>query len=140
MHEALKTAGQSKDSLPCGVVIVKNSKIIAKACNNQDDVPDITAHAEMNALREACKKLKRKNLSDCTIYCTCEPCLMCLSAIIWAKIPRLCYSVPLKDAVKTSKNKISLTVKQVISKASFKMEIIAGILEKEVKQKLYLLK
>jgi len=85
---------------PFGAVIVKDGKIIAKAHNSVPLSKDPTAHAEINAIRLACKKLKRFNLSDCTIYSTCEPCPMCLGAIIWAKIKKVYYGCTREDAAK----------------------------------------
>ena len=77
---------------PFGAVIIdKNKTIIAKAHNQVLKTNDPTAHAEILAIRMACKKLNTKNLSDCIIYSTCEPCPMCLSAIIWANIKKVYY-------------------------------------------------
>lgn len=83
---------------PFGAVIVKNGQIIAEAHNTVTITNDPTAHAEINAIREACNKLKTFDLSDCEIYSSCEPCPMCLSAIYWAKIPVVYYINTKKDA------------------------------------------
>ncbi|HIR49048.1 MAG TPA: nucleoside deaminase [Candidatus Faecimonas gallistercoris] len=86
---------------PFGAVIIdKNKTIIAKAHNQVLKTNDPTAHAEILAIRMACKKLNTKNLSDCIIYSTCEPCPMCLSAIIWANIKKVYYGSNRKDASK----------------------------------------
>lgn len=85
---------------PFGAVIVKNGKIIAKGHNTVLKTNDPTAHAEINALRQATKKLKRFDLSDCEIYSSCEPCPMCLSAIHWAKMKKLYFGATRKDAAK----------------------------------------
>ena len=83
---------------PFGAVIVKNDKIISKAHNTVVNSNDPTAHAEINAIRLACQKLKTHDLSGCKIYTSCEPCPMCLSAIIWANIKDIYYANTKEDA------------------------------------------
>jgi guanine deaminase len=103
MREAIREARRGvklSHGGPFGAVIVKSGKIIAKAHNEVIKTNDPTAHAEVLAIRRATKKLKRFDLSDCSIYSTCEPCPMCLSAIYWAKIPRLYYGCSRNDAAK----------------------------------------
>lgn len=83
---------------PFGAVIIKNGEIIAEAHNTVTITNDPTAHAEINAIRQACQKLNTFDLSDCEIYSSCEPCPMCLSAIYWAKISVVYYMNTKKDA------------------------------------------
>lgn len=83
---------------PFGAVIVKNNEIIAVASNTTLRDNDPTAHAEINAIREAGKKLGTHDLKDCVLYATGYPCPMCLSAIIWANIKEVYYGTTLKDA------------------------------------------
>lgn len=83
---------------PFGAVVVKNDEIIAVATNTVLKDNDPTAHAEINAIREACKKLETYDLKDCCLYTTAYPCPMCLSAIIWANIKEVYYGAELKDA------------------------------------------
>ena len=85
---------------PFGAVIVKNGKIIARGHNEVLKNQDPTCHAEMEAIRKACKKLKTFDLSDCEIYSSCEPCPMCFSAIHWAKIKKLFFGATKNDAKK----------------------------------------
>src|SRR6187431_704447 len=75
---------------PFGAVIVKDGKIIARGANSVTSSNDPTAHAEVNAIREACKVLNTFQLENCEIYTSCEPCPMCLGAIYWAR-PRVVY-------------------------------------------------
>jgi guanine deaminase len=77
---------------PFGAVIVKDGKIVAKASNSVTLHNDPTAHAEINAIREACLALKTFDLSGSTIYTSCEPCPMCLGAIYWARIDKIFYA------------------------------------------------
>jgi tRNA(Arg) A34 adenosine deaminase TadA len=85
---------------PFGAVIVKNGKIVASGVNRVTANNDPTAHAEVNAIRKACKKLKTFDLSDCVIYTSCEPCPMCLGAIYWAHIGHIYYGNTKDDAKK----------------------------------------
>jgi len=83
---------------PFGAVIVKDGKVIAKSANKVAASNDPTAHAEVAAIRLACKKLKTFDLSGAVVYTSCEPCPMCLSAIYWAKIETIYYGNTKQDA------------------------------------------
>jgi len=83
---------------PFGAVVVRNGKIIAAAGNRVTSTNDPTAHAEVVAIREACKSLDTFDLSGCEIYASCEPCPMCLGAIMWARIDKLYYAADRNDA------------------------------------------
>lgn len=83
---------------PFGAVIVKDGEVIATGTNRVVPQNDPTAHAEVMAIRQACAKLGTFSLAGCTIYSSCEPCPMCLSAIYWAGIKRLCYGNTKADA------------------------------------------
>lgn len=93
MQEAIGLARQGMltgHGGPFGCVIVKDGVVIGKGFNNVTSGNDPTAHAEIVAIREACQKLRHFQLDDCDIYCSCEPCPMCLGAIYWAR-PRKVY-------------------------------------------------
>jgi tRNA(Arg) A34 adenosine deaminase TadA len=83
---------------PFGAVIVKNDEIIATAVNTVTSSNDPTAHAEVNAIREACKKLDSFQLDDCEIFSSCEPCPMCLGAIYWSRAKKLYFAASKDDA------------------------------------------
>jgi len=83
---------------PFGAVIVKDGKIIGQGNNHVTSTNDPTAHAEVVAIRDACKNLSTYELTDAEIYCSCEPCPMCLSAIYWARISKIYYANTRKDA------------------------------------------
>ena len=85
---------------PFGAVIVKDDKIIAEGFNTVTLIKDPTSHAEIVAIRSACKKLNNFILDDCILYTTCEPCPMCLSAIYWARINKIFYANTRNDAQK----------------------------------------
>ena len=81
---------KNKD-IPVACMIVKDDKIIAKTYNKKYLIKDSTAHAEILAIRKACKKLKTTHLDDCTLYVTLEPCMMCTSAIAQSYIKKVVY-------------------------------------------------
>jgi guanine deaminase len=83
---------------PFGAVIVRDGKIVGKGHNQVLKFNDPTCHAEMQAIRDACRKLGTYNLSGCTLYTSCYPCPMCMSAAIWADIKTVYYGNTAKDA------------------------------------------
>ena len=83
---------------PFGAVVVKDGKIIARGANEVTSSLDPTAHAEVVAIRKACKELGSFQLDDCEIYCSCEPCPMCLGAIYWARPKAIYYANTKADA------------------------------------------
>lgn len=102
MQIAKETADRGikeKEGGPFGAAIIdKDGKIIATGNNQVLLKNDPTAHAEITAIREACKKLNTYDLSNCILYTSCEPCPMCLSAIIWANIKEIYYGCTQEDA------------------------------------------
>lgn len=85
---------------PFGVVIVKDGQIVAQGANRVTADNDPTAHAEIVAIREACRALGHFQLTDCDIYTSCEPCPMCLGAIYWARIRRIFHGNTREDALR----------------------------------------
>ena len=83
---------------PFGACVVKDGKIIGKGFNNVIKNMDPSAHAEIMAIRDACKNIKSHDLSGCEIYTSCYPCPMCLSAIIWSNIKKVYYANTKEDA------------------------------------------
>ena len=83
---------------PFGAVVVRRGKVVGRGWNRVTSTNDPTAHAEVTAIREACRRLKTFQLDDCEIYTSCEPCPMCLAAIYWARIGRIFYAGARRDA------------------------------------------
>lgn len=83
---------------PFGAVIVRGGNIIAEGVNQVTSTNDPTAHAEMQAIRQACRKLGAFELKDCELYSSCEPCPMCLGAIYWARLSRIYFANTAQDA------------------------------------------
>ena len=103
MKEAINEAAKSieyKNGGPFGAVVVKDGKVLGRGHNQVTANNDPTAHAEIIAIREACKTLDTFNLEGCEIYASCEPCPMCLGSIYWANISKLYYAATKEDASK----------------------------------------
>lgn len=83
---------------PFGAVIVKDGEVIATGVNRVTANNDPTAHAEVSAIRAACQKIGNFKLEGCTVYSSCEPCPMCLSALYWAGVKRICFGNTKADA------------------------------------------
>ena len=83
---------------PFGAIVVRAGQVVGLGGNQVVENRDPTAHAEVMAIRDASRRLGTHVLEDCTIYCSCEPCPMCLSAIYWAHIPRVVYAATSEDA------------------------------------------
>jgi len=102
MKRAIELSIESvnNDGGPFGSIIVKDNKIIGEGSNKVTSTNDPTAHGEIVAIREACKKLNNFKLNGCELYSTCEPCPMCLSAIYWSRIEKIYYANTREDARK----------------------------------------
>jgi len=87
---------------PFGAVVVKGGRIVGRGWNQVTSTNDPTAHAEVVAIRDACKRLKNFQLDGCDLYTSCEPCPMCLSAIYWSRLRQVFYGNTRKDAAKIS--------------------------------------
>ena len=129
MLEALKEAKKSEllDEVPVGAIIVKDNKIIARGHNLREKSADPTSHAEIVAIRKACKKLNSWRLEDCTIYVTIEPCSMCAGTLLWTRIKKIVYGA--KDlkggALGSSYNLFDVT------NINHHPEVVGGVLEEK---------
>ncbi|MBD5225684.1 MAG: nucleoside deaminase [Bacteroidales bacterium] len=92
LREAQEAASQGE--IPIGAVIVSNGMVVGRGHNLTETLGDVTAHAEIQAITAAAETLGGKYLTDCTLYVTVEPCLMCAGAIAWAQIPRIVIGAP----------------------------------------------
>ena len=128
MSLAIKEAQKAlkKDEVPVGAVIVCDNKVIAKAHNRRERSKDATNHAEIIAIKKACKKVKDFRLTEAEIYVTLEPCLMCLGAILNARIKKLYFGAKINK-------ENALTTKEVIERAELnhKTMVESGINEEE---------
>ena len=106
--------GQQEGNQPYGAVVFRAGQIIAEACNLATTSGDRLSHAETNALDSACRRLGTSSLADCTLYCTSEPCILCVGAIAWTGVGRVVYGAadPVDGAIgelQTIKTKIEVT-------------------------------
>lgn len=126
MNEALKEAKKAykKDETPVGAVIVKDGRVIARGHNERETKEDSTLHAEMTAIRKACKKLGSWRLNDCDLYVTLEPCTMCAGAIIQSRVKRLVIGAldPKAGAAGSVINVMQ------VDKFNHKVEVVYGVL------------
>lgn len=129
MNLALKEAKKSIgiDEVPVGALIVQNGKVIAKAHNEREKTNDPTGHAEILAIRKACRKIGSWRLVDCTIYVTIEPCSMCAGTILWTRMAKIVYGAkdPKGGALGSSYNLFAQ------KGLNHQLEIQGGILENE---------
>ena len=128
MGKALCEAEKSlkKKEIPVGAVLVSGDKILSHGHNEPISKNDPTAHAEINAIREACKKKKNYRLPDCEIYVTLEPCAMCLSALVHARVKRLVFG-----AYDPKTGAIESMMRFPFEKTNHRIEIKGGVLAGE---------
>ncbi|MFH1093835.1 MAG: nucleoside deaminase [Candidatus Omnitrophota bacterium] len=133
MRIAIKKAekGIGKGQTPFGSCIIKDDKVISCAHNIVWSANDITAHAEIAAIRQACRKLKTIDLTGAVIYSTCEPCPMCFSACHWAKISMIVYGASIADAEESGFNELNISNEKLKKTGKSAIKIIGGVLRKE---------
>lgn len=129
MHNALKAAyaGIKKGNSPFGACIVQNGQVVASVHNVVWQNTDITAHAEIHALRAACKKLKTIKLDACEIYSTTEPCPMCFSAIHWAGIKTIYFGTSISDVKKLGFSELTVSNKEMKKRGKSKVNVVEGV-------------
>lgn len=101
LREAIRLSSEKMEAGeggPFGAVVVKNGTIIGRGWNRVTSANDPTAHAEIEAIREACANLGTYSLEECEVYTSCEPCPMCLAAIFWARLDALYFAATRDDA------------------------------------------
>lgn len=96
--ELAQTGIDANDGGPFGAIVVKDGRIIGEGCNRVTSTNDPTAHAEVVAIRQACRYLNSFQLDGCVIYTSCEPCPMCLGAIYWARPAKMYFACRREDA------------------------------------------
>jgi guanine deaminase len=120
-------AGQS----PFGSVIVRSGAVVAASHNTVWRDTDPTAHAEVNNIRAAARALGTIALAGCTLYSTCEPCPMCLSAIHWAKIDRVVYGAAIADAAAAGFSELRLAAQELARMGGSPLIVEGGLLAQE---------
>lgn len=123
--------GVERGQTPFGACIAKEGEVIICVHNIVWERTDITAHAEIHAIREACKKLNTVDLSGCVMYATCEPCPMCFSACHWARIPKIVYGTSIDDAKKLGFSELTISNREMKQFGASPIEIVSDCLRDE---------
>ncbi len=130
---AIEKAKKSKEKPGCGAVIVRDGTVIAKAFNSQRSDCNSSAHAEINAIKKAGALLKSKNLENCEIYSTCEPCVMCLAALSYAKVKKVVYGLSLRETYPKERI-IEIDIDYVLGRAPHKFELVKNFMQEECQE------
>jgi len=120
-------AGQS----PFGCAIASGTDVIAAAHNTVVASTDITAHAEINAVRQACQTLGQIHLNDCIVATTCEPCPMCMAALHWARVERVYFGASIADATHAGFNELKVSAADMLQQGGSRVELLPGLLTQE---------
>lgn len=123
--------GVQKAQTPFGCCIVRDGEVLSCAHNAVWLESDITAHAEIHAIRLACQKLKNIDLSGAFLYSTCEPCPMCFSACHWARIDTLYYGTSIQDAKAIGFNELEISTSQLKQFGRSQVSIVGGFMRDE---------
>ena len=146
MKEAMVEAGKSAllNQYALGAIIVnKNDEIIAVEHTTIHEKNDPTCHAEINAIRSACSKLKSKYLPGCWLYTTLEPCPMCTSAVIWAKMEGIVFGATKDDAIEFGEKQknnlfdwrqIDISSSDIVKKGNPLVKLVGGFMQQECNQ------
>lgn len=127
-------AGIRQGQSPFGCCITKEGLLVACAHNTVWRDTDPTRHAEINAIRLACRRLGTIDLSGCTLFATCEPCPMCFSAAHWARVSRVVFGASIEDAQKAGFNEIRLSARELRKLSGNEMELVPGFMQEECRR------
>ena len=133
MRLAIEAAerGIAAGQTPFGASIVREGQLVVAAHNVVWATTDITAHAEVNAIRLACRALGTIDLSGCDIFCTCEPCPMCFGAIHWARFDRLVYAASVADAAGAGFGELDVSNADLKRLGNAPVELVPGFMADE---------
>ncbi len=128
LEEARRALGEG--NRPFGAAVVREGRVVARGRNLIESECDPTAHAEVVAVRNACRAVGALSLEGATLYTTCEPCLMCTSAILWAKIRRVVIGATWADAPR-SFDREKLALFDVLGRGKYRFEYEVGVMREE---------
>lgn len=123
-------AGQS----PFGCAIARGSELLAVNHNTVVATTDITAHAEVNALRAACQQANDILLEGCVVATTCEPCPMCMAALHWARVDEVLYGATIADAADAGFNELTVPAAEILSIGGSDVRLTSGVLRSECQE------
>jgi guanine deaminase len=124
-------AGIGEGQAPFGAVIVRGDKVLTAAHNTVLRDLDPTAHAEVNAIRQAATALSGIDLAGCTMFTTCEPCPMCLAAIHWSKLDRVIFGASIADAAAAGFSELRVQAEVLVKMGGSRLKVEAGMLRDE---------
>lgn len=119
-------------------LVVKDDEVVAEAVTTVARDKDSTCHAEINALRAAMKKLDSRTLVDCYLYTTFEPCPMCTSAAVWAKMKGIVYGASREDRTEHYPWRIMIPASEILERSTPKLELVSEFMREECRELLYL--
>lgn len=133
MRLAIQVAwqGVEKGEMPFGACIARKGQVISVAHNSAKANMDTTAHAEIQAIRDASRRMKTLELSRCAIYSTCEPCPMCFAACDWAKVGRIVYACRIEDAERAGIRQIPISSLRMNQLGGSGVELVGDVLREE---------
>ena len=133
MRLAIQAAwqGLGKGEMPFGACIVRKEQVLAVSHNSAKADIDTTAHAEVQAIREASRQLRMLELAGCVIYSTCEPCPMCFTACLWAKIGRIVYACRIEDAEKAGIRQIPISSSRMKQLGQSDVQLVGDVLRED---------
>jgi len=124
-------AGVATGQSPFGCAIALDGHLLAVAHNTVLSDSDITAHAEVNAVRNACRDSQRIHLDGCLVATTCEPCPMCMAALHWARVEHVYFGATIADAASAGFNELQVPAADVLNIGNSKVKISPGLLSDE---------
>lgn len=131
MRAAIEVAqrGIAAKQSPFGCAIARGDQLVTANHNTVVADLDITAHAEINALRAACRMLGQIHLSDCIVATTCEPCPMCMAALHWARVKRVYFGASIADAAGAGFNEMPVSAADLLSQGGSQVVLTPGLLQ-----------
>ena len=127
-------AGIEAGQTPFGCAIAQGDRVLAAAHNTVLQTTDITAHAEMNAIREACRAAGSIFLDSAIVATTCEPCPMCMAALHWARVKTVYYGASIADARAAGFQELSVPAAKLVQLGDSPVELIAGLLAEDCRE------
>jgi len=124
-------AGLAAGQSPFGCAIAADGQILAVAHNTVLSDSDITAHAEVNAVRQACQSWQRIHLDGCVVATTCEPCPMCMAALHWARVEHVYFGATIADAESAGFNELQVPAAEVLRIGNSQVKISSGLMPSE---------
>ncbi len=123
--------GVERGEMPFGACIVTRGQVVSVAHNSAKANIDATAHAEVQAIREASRRSKTLELPGCVIYSTCEPCPMCFTACVWAKVSRIVYACRIEDAERAGIRQVPISSVRMNQLGQSGIELVGDVLREE---------